>query len=426
MINKLKQKLNSRSNKNILTLFSGNVLAQVVPFLFAPWIARIYSPEELGIFAIIFSSITVLATIANGRYEMAIVIPKEDKQVFSLVFLCIIIAGILCLLSFPITLFLNEEISVLIKNPQVKDLLYLIPIIVFLIGVYNPLKYYLTREGKFKMLSYSQVSKSMSQSIFQVIFGMLKFQEKGLIWGYLVSQFFGNGVIIKNFIRDFKASVQSKDVTVKSIKDVAKEYKDFPKYSVWGIFINNIAQNITIFFIASLYGNENLGYYSFMQRYINAPLFLISTTMGQVYMQELSQKVREGRPAVQVFYSYIKKLFILSLLIVIAIYLFVGEGIVLLFGEKWLQSSEIVIIMLPLFLIKFVCTPLTTTLTVLQRQKLALVLQFGIFVFTMIPIGFAKYYEIGMLNFLKIQSYILFVYYLLLLLIVRNLLVRLK
>src|SRR5690606_30247208 len=223
MINKLKQKLNSRSNKNILTLFSGNVLAQVVPFLFAPWIARIYSPEELGIFAIIFSSITVLATIANGRYEMAIVIPKEDKQVFSLVFLCIIIAGILCLLSFPITLFLNEEISVLIKNPQVKDPLYLIPIIVFLIGVYNPLKYYLTREGKFKMLSCSQRSRPMCQSGCHVLFGMLRLQEKGFIWEYLVSQFFGDGVTIKKFIRSFKAFLQTREVSGKSGNDVASQ-----------------------------------------------------------------------------------------------------------------------------------------------------------------------------------------------------------
>ncbi len=412
MIKKIKQRLTSKSNKNILTLFSGNVLAQVIPFLFAPWIARIYSPEELGVFAIIFSSITVLATIANARYEMAIVIPKEDKKVFSLVFLCIIVAGVLCLFSLPITLFFNEQISSLIRSPQIKNLLFFIPITVFLIGVYNPLKYYFTRKGEFKILSYSQISKSVSQSVFQVIFGLMKFQEKGLIWGYLISQFFGNGVIVKNFLKDFKSSGKSVDITIQSVKEVAKEYKDFPKYSVWGIFINNIAQNITIFFIAGLYGNENLGYYSFMQRYINAPLFLISVTIGQVYVQELAKAFREGQNGLQIFFSYIKKLSVLGLIISIAVFFFVENGVEIFFGKEWSVSAEISIVMLPLLFARFIAVPITLTNSVYQRQKLSLILQIGILCMTVFPLLLAKYLNLELINFVAIQSLFLGSYYL--------------
>lgn len=413
MLNKLKRIFLTASNKNILTLFSGNFIAQILPLLFAPWIARLYTPTEVGIFAIIFSFTNVLSTIVNGRYEMAIVIPKSNSGTFSLVFLSVIIALIFFLLLLPIPIFFSNEIAILLKNPSVKNYLIYVPIITLLIGIYNPLRYYFTRIGNFKILTYSQVSKSASQSILQIALGLTRFKDLGLVLGYTFSQFFGNTTIIKSFIKNLKISVFRK-VDLKSLKYVAYKFKEFPQYSVWGIFLTNIAQNVTIFYIGSLFGNENLGYFSFMQRYINAPLFLISNTIGQVYVQEIAKNLRLGKTGMPVYKSYIKKLGILSLGILIPMFFSIDYFVRIFFGHTWTESATITKIMIPLFFVRFISVPLTLTISVYQKQKLALFLQLGIFVMTLLPIFYAQYAKLTMESFLYLQTWVLSVYYFLL------------
>jgi len=411
MLSKIKAKFLTTSNKNILTLFSGNVFAQVLPLLFAPWIARIYTPSELGIFAIIFSFTNVLSTIINGRYEMAIVIPKSNSSTFSVVFLSIFIAVVFFLFLLPISIFFSEETAAVLKNPSIRSYLIYVPIITLLIGIYNPLKYYFTREGNFKILTYSQVSKSASQSILQVLLGLTRYKELGLILGYLFSQFFGNTTIIRSFIYKMKRSTYRK-VDMNSMKYVAYKFKEFPQYSVWGIFLNNIAQNVTIFYIGSLFGNENLGYFSFMQRYINAPLFLISGTIGQIYIQELSKNLRAGKSGMKIYKAYIKKLSLLSGLILLPMYFLISPFVEVFFGSQWIESALITKIMIPLFFVRFITVPLTLTISVYQKQKLALLLQLGIFTMTLLPIFYAQYNKSSMESFLYLQTITLAIYYL--------------
>jgi O-antigen/teichoic acid export membrane protein len=42
---------NSGYSLNFLTLFSGNVISQSIPFFLAPILARIYSPEQFAVAA---------------------------------------------------------------------------------------------------------------------------------------------------------------------------------------------------------------------------------------------------------------------------------------------------------------------------------------------------------------------------------------
>jgi O-antigen/teichoic acid export membrane protein len=35
--------------KNFIKLFSGNTIGQLVPFIFAPIVARLFTPEQIGI-----------------------------------------------------------------------------------------------------------------------------------------------------------------------------------------------------------------------------------------------------------------------------------------------------------------------------------------------------------------------------------------
>ena len=76
MLKRFKPK--SEFNRNILTLMTGTTIAQAIPIAISPILTRIYTPEDFGIFAIFLAITLIIGSIANGRYELAIMIPKKD------------------------------------------------------------------------------------------------------------------------------------------------------------------------------------------------------------------------------------------------------------------------------------------------------------------------------------------------------------
>ena len=85
MLNRIKKKLaNNDFLKSLAVLMTGTLIAQIIGYLLAPIITRLYTPGEMGEFGI-FQRVTVLlATIATVRYEYALPLPKKDNHAFLL------------------------------------------------------------------------------------------------------------------------------------------------------------------------------------------------------------------------------------------------------------------------------------------------------------------------------------------------------
>ena len=73
-------KKKSEFTKNIVTLMTGTAIAQAIPIAISPILTRIYKPEDFGVFALFLAISSILATVVNGRYELAIMLPKKDED----------------------------------------------------------------------------------------------------------------------------------------------------------------------------------------------------------------------------------------------------------------------------------------------------------------------------------------------------------
>ena len=78
MLKHLKPK--SEFGRNVLTLMTGTTIAQAIPIAISPILTRIYTPEDFGVFALYISISTIFAVIVTGRYELAIMLPKKNKD----------------------------------------------------------------------------------------------------------------------------------------------------------------------------------------------------------------------------------------------------------------------------------------------------------------------------------------------------------
>ena len=102
MLKRFKPK--SEFNRNILTLMTGTTIAQAIPIAISPILTRIYTPEDFGIFAIFLAITIIIGSIANGRYELAIMIPKKDEDAINIFALGFIITTSISLLLLVLVL----------------------------------------------------------------------------------------------------------------------------------------------------------------------------------------------------------------------------------------------------------------------------------------------------------------------------------
>ena len=85
-----KLKIRSDFTKNVLILMTGTTMAQAIPIAVLPILSRLYSPDDFGVLAIFISLSFIFGSIANGRYELAIVLPKDDRSALNIVVLSIL------------------------------------------------------------------------------------------------------------------------------------------------------------------------------------------------------------------------------------------------------------------------------------------------------------------------------------------------
>ena len=144
MIDKLKPK--SEFNKNVITLMTGTTIAQAIPIAISPILTRLYTPQDFGVFAFFLAITAIFGSIANARYELAIMLPKKDEDAINIFALGFIISTIISFLILVLVVLFNEYFVKLLGKKEIGIWFYFLPITVFLSGLWNNLNYFNNRK----------------------------------------------------------------------------------------------------------------------------------------------------------------------------------------------------------------------------------------------------------------------------------------
>ena len=100
----------SKFFRNSTTLVVGTLISQLLTFIFLPFIAKLYSPEQIGLNASLLSISLILSVFFTLQYHHAILIPKNDRDIDGLTRLSIYISIIFLFISFPIFFLVKENL----------------------------------------------------------------------------------------------------------------------------------------------------------------------------------------------------------------------------------------------------------------------------------------------------------------------------
>ncbi|MFW3344163.1 lipopolysaccharide biosynthesis protein [Aliarcobacter butzleri] len=410
MLNKLKPK--SEFSRNVLTLMTGTTIAQAIPIAISPILTRIYTPEDFGVLALFVAITTIFGSVANGRYELAIMLPRKDEDAINIFALGFIITAMMSFILLILAIVFNNYFTKLLGNDEISFWLYFVPLTVFLTGLWNILNYFNNRRKQYKDLRNSTIIKSIVLAAIQLSVGFLKSGVTGLISGQIISQLFANSKLLKNIIKD--KFLISKISRIKMLT-LLKKYKKFPIYSLPSTLADTSSQQLPYLIIPTIFSLTVSGYFSFAKKIINLPSSFISSSISQVFYQSMVNAKNERCGLEILLFKTLKKLALIAFPITLFLYFLIPYIFPFIFGQNWTISGEIAQYLSLIFFITFIVSPLSISFSVtMELEKIAL-WQYSYLVTTCLLFLFFMLNEYDFITFLislVIHEYILYIIYL--------------
>lgn len=387
---------------------TGTGLAQAIPIAISPILTRLYAPEDFGIFAMFMAVSSIASVLVTGRYELAIMLPKSDRDAFHIVVLAVGLSFLISAMLLLLVVVFNSQMTSLLGTPEISNWLYWGPVSTLLMGIYTSMNYWSNRKSQYRRLAISRVVQTTSSSIPQLAAGFVKSGPLGLVGGQVVGQLLAASVMASLIYREDKTRI--KKIHLNRLLVLAKKYINYPKFMIAGQLMNTISSSFPLFLLSILFSPAIAGFYSLSQRVLIAPIALIGGAVGDVYRSDASRIYRENGNCLFIYKKTFMKLFLISGMLLFPVFLFGKEIFAFVFGESWREAGEIASIVSIMVFFQAISSPLSETVLFANLQKIDLLWQFSRLIAggSALFIGYSLYgdYKITLFYFSLVFSFL--------------------
>lgn len=236
--------------QNVSVLASGSIVAQVISVLISPVLSRIYSPEDYGLLAVFLSVLNMFAVVLCFRYELAIVLPKDESDAINLVKLCLMISSGFALILLILSFSFSTEIASMLGNERMSFWLPFLVLTIFITAVYNTFNYFLTRNQRYKSITKAKVVQSIGQSALSVGIGVSGYSSIGLLISSIAGQFIAASVLISVGL---KKIFHFRRNDFKQMVSLIKHYKEFPAINLPLAIIDIFSLQVIVILISNFF-----------------------------------------------------------------------------------------------------------------------------------------------------------------------------
>jgi len=348
----------------------GTLVAQAITFLFYPLLTRVFSPAEFGAVAVIYMVSSLLAIIASGSAESAILVTRSRRSAAHVIgwILCrsVIVLGAAFLIA-CIALMATDGKWL---DPAVRPWLPVVPAIAATTVVFNCYSEWSVRERQFGELARYRIAQSAAVAVFRSVLGVLSLPFNGLIAGEAI----GKSLAALGGMRSIFArnSRYFSSITLRRIRVERERFRRFPRYMMPDQLINTAGGTIHVPFIGAAFGSSELGFVSLTFSALYLPVTVVSTAIKDVFRQ---------RAAVDYQLTGSCRSIYLRLLLPVTVMGVAGFGLLywwspwlftFMFGSDWASVGEYARILIPMFFMNFVSMSMGGVLIVTHRLGVSL------------------------------------------------------
>lgn len=360
---------------HVLTLITGNGLAQVINVVGTLLLAHLFAPDAFGSFALFVTVVSFLSVLGGARYELAIMLPEADVEAANILYLSVGVLCGICGISFLLVGMFHAGIARLLGDARISLWLWGAPIAVFVNGLYSILCVWYGRMKRFQKLATARVLQSMAIILSQLALLLIRPGGFALVGGWVIGQTVGTLIlVVQLFWHDGQFVFQARDLDV--IRNSLRKYKNFPLYKAPYSFISNASSQL-VFVILRLFASLNVvGFYSMAARAVYLPVTLIASSMNDVFYEKAATELKHGR-----LEKFVTRLLRIQVVLAAPWLVLTAFDAKLVFGfvlgPKWIPAASYAAVLASASFLYFLTSWLDRLFDIRGHQKLSLMLELG-------------------------------------------------
>lgn len=348
-------------------LIMGSLAAQAITMLISPVLTRIFTPSDLGVFALYASGIAVLTLVSTARYDFAVVSPRSNGVARVLVDLVTLISLAALIVSITVLLLWVVFISIVGGLPTIRPWVWVMPFGVLLSALQAGYAAYLLRNRRYGSIAAVRVAIAVCSAILSVTLGWLNFGVWGLLLSSLAALFLGVTLSIR--IAGLSWWPRSGR---RRLLAVARRFMNFPRIDLPASILGVVGTQLPTLLMGAMFGTTFVGYYAIVDRIFLAPLNIIGGAIGSVFRVRATDAALVSGGFRAEFVRTLVTLLVPALLFFLPIMAFGEELFMVVFGSHWGTAGRMAEILCPLYFVRLVASPLSMSLYVRNRMKVDL------------------------------------------------------
>lgn len=344
--------------KHFSILFLGLLAVQIINFLFSLVLPKFFTPYDFAEFGIFTSILFILIEVTNAKLDIAVMLPAEIEDSEKIINA-----------SFTVTcLFFVALLLICIPLAVLYYTIYiLLPFAVLAYGIHQPILVYLNKKSDYASINLFRLLQVIVTILFTLLIAFLKIPH-ALVYGFLIGITTASIFLLRYYRPVFDLS---------ELKEIWKEYGQFPKYGTWSSLLNNVSRNSIPILLTYFFSQNMVGFSSYATRLLNAPTGMYKSALGQVYFKiasNLDNKELKKETLRILLYTFLLGL-IPSLII-----LFYGQQLFLfLFSSEWATAGKISQYLILWYFLNVITSPVSSLIDI--KNKLQFELKFNAVMF---------------------------------------------
>ena len=377
--------------RNVGSVLTGTMLAQMIPVAGSLVIARQYAPSDFGVFSAWLGMVLFLAVVLTGRFETALAI-EDDGEPRRLAFVSTLATA--CLVA-------GAAVTILgVGTAVAPGMTGSFPAILIVASVPTALaiataqtwQSWAAAEGRYRQLSLMRFAQAGAVTLIQIAVGAFQASAGALAIAHLLGVIVGLAVSA----RLMPVGVFPDGQSLATIRSFWYRHRRFPLIALPAGAINTAAVQLPVLIVASRFGAEIAGLLAMTMRILGAPIGLLGKSVLDVFKRHAAASFRERGECRSEYLRTFKVLALGSLAFCVVMSIASESLFALAFGEAWRGAGTIAVWLLPLFAFRFIASPLSYMTYIAGKQHVDLVWQFALLGMTLASLYIPSDYQLAL------------------------------
>ena len=364
------------SIKNAGTLLTGNVVGQGIAFLSYLLLGRLFTPEDFGIYNIFYGYLEVLIILSTCKYEMAIVVARDDRRAAQVARMTLRLNLVVSLAVLAVAGVVTASAPSALPIPPLMVLL--IPLIVFFNGtsrVYSSLG---VRTERFRAIAGADVAGSLFGTAMKLLAGFL---APAMRWLHTYGLPLGTvlGTMARNTWLRHRSAVLLKSHPQRpsraTMLATARHHRHYPLYVMPKEFLSSLSANLPFLWLALYFDNATIGLFSLALTFLQRPVLMVANAMEGSFYSDSAARQRDGQPLFGRLGRMTGGLAAVAVPVAVAGFFWAEPIFTFLLGDQWVGTGFYVRCLLPWLVVRLLANALSFVGNLFETQHVDFWLQ---------------------------------------------------